>query len=1081
MNVRVAVLGPLEVHVDDAAAQLAGNRLRAALCRLAVAVPHPVGVDELIDAVWDGRPPDAAAHALQSLVTRLRRALGGAGSVLMDSRGYRLPLVRDAVDALAFQDLLAHGRRAAREGDDERALTTFEEALALWRGPALTGVPDAPYVPGLTTELENLRLDVTVGRFAAALSLGRADEVVADLRRMADEYPLREDFAAQLITALAATGRGGDALAGYERIRRDLAGELGADPGPELRDLHLRLLSGEREVRTPVRRRPPRSLGVPLTSFVGREAELAQVRSSVAANRLTTLVGTGGAGKTRLATEAAREWSADGHREAWMVELAPVTSGTGLTRAVLEALGLREARLRPDQPVQDDRERVLDAMSDAAGLLVMDNCEHLLGAVADLVADIVAVALDVRVLATSREPLGLTGEALTPVLPLALPPPGADAVQAVRYSAVRLFLDRASHACPGFVLDDTSVAAVITIVRGLDGLPLAIELATARLRVLPVAEVARRLSDRFRLLTGGDRAGLPRHRTLRAVVDWSWELLTEPERVLAERLAVFPGGVTEEAAVAVCADEALPAEDVGELLMNLTEKSLLRTQHDTPIRYRMLETLCEYGVERLTEQGLVRAARDRHARHFAELVDALEPVLRGRDQLGALAVLRAEEPNIVAARRFLLDSGRLRAALLMTLGTAWLGRITGDTHEEGWLNELIDAHRGADEPYLRHAEAVQLLSTVDEGRDAGGDQVRHRLAGLLSRLRADPVPSPYGSLDAVLAVLPALAGLADEAEAVAGQARSSPDPWIRAVRHVAAANWAENSGDADRVREEVELALRDFHATGDRWGIAVATRTRAQLRMVDGDLHGALVDLEDARVAAEELGAADDARFLRLRIAWLLWSLGRTEQARHELTELRSVGENPWRGVEADLVVDSMLAGIESTTGNQDTALRLADDVRARLGAQDAAKPVRGHVVTTVLGAIAVVHAVAAEQSPDRLDDALDSLAQAYPTALRTGDSPVIALLGPGLAQVAAVLGRFDDAAEILGAAAHLRGGEGGADVFAVRLTERLRTEFGDRFSRCYRAGHVRDRPGAIARMDPLLLAPPVHGPSGSD
>ncbi|HEX7307904.1 BTAD domain-containing putative transcriptional regulator [Lentzea sp.] len=1067
VDVRVAVLGPLEVHVDGAPAQLAGNRVRAALCRLAVAVPHPVGVDELIDAVWDGSPPGGAAHALQSLVTRLRAALGDSGSVLMDSRGYRMPLTRDAVDALLFQDLLSRGRRAVREGDDGSALTAFEQALALWRGPALTGVPDAPYVPGLTAELENLRLDAAAGRFAAALSLGRADDVVADLRKVVDEHPLREDFAAQLITALAATGRGGEALTGYDRIRRELAGQLGADPGPELRDLHLRLLGGEL-TPAPARRRPPRGLGTPLTSFVGRETELDRVRSSVAAHRLTTLVGPGGAGKTRLATEVAR----GGQGEAWMVELAPVTSGTGVARAVLDALGLREARLRPDQSGQDDRERVLDAVSEATGLLVVDNCEHLLDSVAELVADVVAAAPGVRVLATSREPLGLTGEALVPVPPLALPPPTAGVEEAVRYPAVRLFLDRASAARPGFVLDDTTVEDVVAVVRGLDGLPLAIELATARLRVLPVAEVARRLSDRFRLLTGGDRAGLPRHRTLRAVVDWSWELLTEPERALAERLAVFPGGVTEEAAAAVCADELVPAEDVGELLMTLTEKSLLRTRHDVPLRYRMLETLREYGLERLAEQGLAGTARDRHAGYFANLVDELEPVLRGRDQLGALATLRAEEPNIVAARRHLFDSGRLRDSVMMTLATAWLGRITGDTHEAGWLDELVAAHDGVDEPHLVHAEALRVMSTLDEGRDVGGDEVRHRLADLLRRRRVNPVPSPYGSLDAVLAILPALAGLADD-----GEAGTSPDPWIRAVRHVAAANRAENSGDSDRVRREAELAQREFRATGDRWGIAVALRTRAQLRVVDGDLPGALADLEAARSAAEELGATDDARFLALRIAWLLWSLGRTAEARRELTGIRSGGGKPWRGGEADLVVDATTAGIEWTDGHHDTALQLADQVRARLRAEDAAKPVRGHVVTTVLGAVAVVYAVAAERWPERLDDALDCLGQAHPAALRTEDSPVIALLAPGLAQAAAALGRPGDAAEVLGAAARLRGGDGGGDVF----TARLRADLGERFNSRYRAGREMDRSAAIARMDPRSLTAPAGFQSTTD
>ncbi|MFD9700296.1 BTAD domain-containing putative transcriptional regulator [Lentzea sp. NPDC059081] len=1053
VGVRVAVLGPLEVSVDGVAVQLAGDRVRAALCRLAVAVPHPVGVDELVDAIWSVNPPSAPAHSLQSLLSRLRTALGGPGSVVMDAHGYRLPLDRDAVDVLAFRDLVADGRRAALAGDDDGALASFGQALALWRGPALSGMPDAVYVPGLVAELENLRLDAAAGRFAAALSLGRAEEVVGDLRTAVDEHPLREDLAAQLITALAATGRNGEALATYERVRRELAERLGADPGPELRDLHLRLLGGD--LGRP--RRRPRPLGTPLTSFVGREAEVAAVRASVAAHRLTTLLGPGGAGKTRLATEVARIWAEQDRRETWVVELAPVTSGSGVTRAVLAAVGLLEARLGPGG---DDRERLLDALGEADGLLVVDNCEHLVDAVAGLVADVVAAAPGVRVLATSREPLGLTGEALTAVEPLALPPAGADPVEAGRSAAVRLFLDRAATARPGFTLDDTTVDDVVTVVRRLDGLPLAIELAVARLRVLPVAEIARRLSDRFRLLTGGDRTVLPRHRTLRAVVGWSWDLLTERERVLAERLSVFPGGATEEAAVAVCADDVVPAEDVADLLVALAEKSLLRIGQDTPIRAGMLETLREYGLDRLTEQGLADRSRDRHAAYFARLADELEPVLRGHDQLPALATLRAEEANVVAARRFLLDSGRPRAALMMTLSTAWHTRITGNAHDVGWLDRLVEA--GTGEPHLVHAEGVRAMALLEEGR--APDSGRARLADLHRRWRA--APAPHGGVAAMRDLFPGLAGITGEQST---QDQSTQDPWLRAVRHASAAGQAENQGDPERMRAEVGLAERGFRETGDRWGIAIATTLLAQLKVVDGDLPGALADCEVALRAARELGATYDARFLRLRTAWLRWSLGDTAGARDELAALRSDGSS-WRGLETGLLADAMTIGVDWEDGDHDGALRLADDVGKRLTATRVAKPVRGHVVTTVLASTAVVRALAAERDPQKLAEALADLAEAYPVARATGDRPVLALLGAGLAQAAAVLGCPEDAAEVLGAAARLRGGDGGAGVFAARLAGRLAAELGEGFERRYRAGRDADVAGAVARLDPGLL-----------
>ncbi|MFD5827183.1 BTAD domain-containing putative transcriptional regulator, partial [Lentzea sp. NPDC060358] len=1049
VGVRVAVLGPLEVTVGGVVVPLAGDRLRAALCRLAVAVPRSVSVDELVDAIWPDTPPAAASHALQSLLSRLRAALGGAGSVLMDAHGYRLPLDRDAVDVLEFRDLVADGRRAALAGDDEGALDAFGRALALWRGPALGGVPDAAHLPGLTAELERLRLDAAAGRFAAALALGRAGEVAGDLRTAVDEHPLREDFAAQLITALAATGRGGEALAAYERIRRDLAGQLGADPGPELRDLHLRLLGGDLGRPVHPRRGRKRPLGTPLTSFVGRDAEVAAVLSSVAAHRLSTLVGPGGAGKTRLATEVARTWSADGHREAWVVELAPVTSGTGVPRAVLDALGLLETRLGAG-PGGDDRERLLDALGEADGLLVVDNCEHVVDAVAGLVAEVVAAAPGVRVLATSREPLGLTGEALTAVEPLALPPAGAGPGEAARSPAVRLFLDRAATARPGFVLDHSTAGDVVTVVRRLDGLPLAIELAVARLRVLPVAEIARRLSDRFRLLTGGDRTALPRHRTLRAVVGWSWDLLTGRERLLAERLSVFPGGATEEAAVAVCADDALPADEIGDLLVALAEKSLLTIQPDTPIRCRMLETLREYGLDRLTEQGLADSWRERHAGHFAGLTDALEPVLRGHDQLPALATLRAEEANIAAARRFLLDSGRPRAALMSTLSTAWLTRMTGNAHDIGWLDRLIDAHRGIDEPHLVHAEAVRAMALLEEGRVAGAGAELHR------RWRA--APAPYGGIAAMAELFPGMAGLAAD-----GPVPPPSDPWLRAVVHAAAAGRAENGGDPDRMRAEVALAARGFREAGDRWGIAITTSLQAQLKAVDGDLPGALADCGVALRAARELGASYDARFLRLRTAWLRWSSGDNGAAREDLAALRPAGGS-WRSVETGLLADAMTTGVDWVDGDHEGALRLADDVRTRLTAARRTTAVRGHVVTTVLASTAVVNALAAAGDPRRLDQALADLREAYPVATATGDRPVLALLGAALAQVAAHRGDPGAAAEVLGAAARLRGGGGGGGVFVARLTERLRAELGEEFDRRYRAGRDGD---AVARLDP--------------
>ena len=377
-----------------------------------------------------------------------------------------------------------------------------------------------------------------------------------------------------------------------------------------------------------------------LTSFVGREDDVARVLKALGQYRLVTLVGPGGTGKTRLAAEVAAVaavaaaggsdgTSADADDVSdgvWLAELASVTDPADVPQSVLNSIGLREPRLLLDGPQRagnrDARTRLLDGLADAHALLVLDNCEHLIDACAHLADELLSHCPGLRIVATSREPLGITGESLLSIAPLSQPMPGVSAQEAVGFPAVRLFAERAAAVSPGFEVTDETVALVIDIVRRLDGLPLAIELAAARLRTLPLAEIARRLNDRFRLLTGGSRTALPRHRTLRAVVEWSWDLLTPEERLLAERFAVFPAGATPDAVAVVCAGPGGPATgavratvdpaDVDDLLSSLVDKSLLQPVREAPgeaareaggTRLRMLETVREYGSEQLAGRG----------------------------------------------------------------------------------------------------------------------------------------------------------------------------------------------------------------------------------------------------------------------------------------------------------------------------------------------------------------------------------------------------------------------------------------------------------------------------------------------
>ena len=528
------------------------------------------------------------------------------------------------------------------------------------------------------------RIDADLRRAAGTAAL---DDLVRELDELAADLPLREDVAALRMRALLDAGRPTQALLAYEKVRLALAETLGADPSRALRDLHLEAL---RQDAPPAA--APTTLRRSVTSFVGRDDDLLALTRRLARDRLVTLTGAGGSGKTRLATETAARvldraaGSPPAPDGVWFVELAPVTDPADLTSAVLEGLGIRDVAERTGlesavepRRLPRARERLLEWLAGRECLVVLDNCEHLVAAAADLAADVLTRAPGVRLLATSREPLGVDGEAVHPLSPLAVPPEGADDDEVLASPAVRLLLDRAAAA--GADVPRTSVDDLAAIVRRLDGLPLALELAAARLRLLSPSEVAARLDDRFRLLTGGRRTAVPRHRTLRAVVEWSWDLLTDVEREVADHFCVFPGGATPAGVAAVCPSwRDSPDADVSEVtdvLQGLVDKSLLVADHGPEgTRLRMLETLREYGAERLAAWGLGEAAHDAAARHTTALVVRTDALLRGAGQVRALHVLDAERENVAYALAHLVDRQEAGAALELVqhLGWYWLLR-----------------------------------------------------------------------------------------------------------------------------------------------------------------------------------------------------------------------------------------------------------------------------------------------------------------------------------------------------------------------------------------------------------------------
>src|SRR4051794_4526057 len=657
-SVTFGVLGPVEAAAPGRPTATLPPSVRTLLARLAMNPGRVVSVDALTDALWGEDLPGDAANALQIRVSKLRRALVAAGipaDVLVTrAPGYQLAVDADAVDAHRFERLLARARACAN-ADAPTALALLDEALALWRGPALADVGDAEWIEAESTRLEELRLGTLEDRLDLLLELDRHAEAVADLERLVTLHPLRERLHRLLLTALYRAGRQADALtvyhelrerlhrllltalyrAGrqadaltvYHELRERLADELGIDPSPELQALAEAILRQQvpspRGAGTPLPRvhAPAPELPQRLSEVIGRQDDIAAVLEGLRHARLVTLTGPGGVGKTTLATEVARavaDADADEHPladDVRLVRLAALEPGADVAEAVARQLGLQ-----PAGPGHVAVAAVLAFLVPQRTLLVVDNCEHVVDSAAEVVERILQACPGVRVLATSREALAVAGEVQVAVHPLAVPADDEDVTVIGESAAVRLFVERARAVRPGFALDAETAPLVALICRQLDGVPLAIELAAARTKALPLREIADRLGDRFALLTSGPRTSEARHRTLRATLDWSYELLSDAERALLRRLAVFRGGWTVEAAEEVCAaaddgDARLDRGDVLDLLFRLVDRSLVVPDPDAG-RFRMLVTIRDYGWARLREAGEADAVRDRHLRYF---------------------------------------------------------------------------------------------------------------------------------------------------------------------------------------------------------------------------------------------------------------------------------------------------------------------------------------------------------------------------------------------------------------------------------------------------------------------------------
>lgn len=657
------VLGPLEVRRDTAPVAIGSRMQRRLVALLLVQGGAPVSADRVIDVLWHGDPPPSAAKGLHTYVSRLRRSLGDGDHVTSDEHGYRVVLEGHDLDVRRFESLVATARERLDDAPKEAA-DLLAEALSLWRGPAYGEFADEAFARSEAVRLDEMRLAATEDAFSARAACGDAG-LIPDLEAFASEHPLRERPHAQLMRAFALVGRQHEALEVFQRVRRKLADEFGLDPSPTLSQVQADILRhaptvtarGRTRADSPVSDRVPGELPQPVTSFIGRTHETAAVRRLVARGPLVTLTGFGGVGKTRLALQAASAVRGDHPDGTWWCGLAPVDPGS-VGHAVATALGVQQ------QANRGITASIVGALAGKRALLVLDNCEHVVVPCARLVGDILAGCPDVTILATSREPLAVDGEQVWHVPPLLLPSDRpSDAATA---PSSQLFLDRARSHRADFEPDAGEAAAIDDICRQLDGLPLAIELAAALVPALEPVQIARRLGHRFGLLTRGSRTE-PRHRSLAAVVEWSYQLLDSAEQQLFDRLAVFAGGFSLSAAEGVCADDQLPPEGIAGLVAALVSRSMIGVDRGVhPTRYHLLETLRQYAGRRLAERGEESVFQARHASWFVHLAERTDADVRGPAEADGVALLEAEFANLRAAHRWAVDHDDADLALRLS-------------------------------------------------------------------------------------------------------------------------------------------------------------------------------------------------------------------------------------------------------------------------------------------------------------------------------------------------------------------------------------------------------------------------------
>jgi predicted ATPase/DNA-binding SARP family transcriptional activator len=889
------ILGQLELVVDGRRVALAAAKPRALLAILLLHANESISGDRLIEELWAGHPPASAKKTLQTYVSRLRGALGEE-VLLTRPAGYELRVESESLDLHRFERLVAE----AREADPEGAARKLRAGLALWRGPPLADFVYEPFAQAEIARLDELRLIALEERIDADLALGQRGVLVAELERLVTEHPLRERLRGQLMLALYGSGRQAEALAVYRQGRQLLVEELGIEPSPALQQLEGAILRHEavleprqepeqKALAPPAARPHAAKLPRQLTSFVGRAAELAAVQALLQRPdvRPLTLTGPGGAGKTRLAIEAATKLRARSPGGVFFADLSPLREPALVAASIAEAVGLRE--LSPTSAA----ESLAAHLRDRKVLLVLDNFEHLLGA-APLVEKLLNSASELKLLVTSRAPLGLAREYTYPVPPLGLPVASTDLQGLAQVEAVALFLERAQSARPGFALTEANADALAELCVRLDGLPLALELAAARVSLLSPRSILARLGRWLDLLKTSAPGVPERHRTLRAAIEWSYELLSQQEQALFTSLGVFVGGFTVEGAEAVAEGLELDVLDGVETLLRASLLRAERLVQDEP-RFGMLETIRAYALERMSQQANADELRRRHATFYLGLAEQAEPELCGRRQGAWLERLDAEQSNLRAGLAWAADSGDADIGLRLGAALWRFWQVRGHVAEGREQLERLLARRSGS-PTARAAgqlsaarcafiqgdfEAMErfLEASLPVHRRLGDDRAVAFALGILGG--AVHVQGDRGRAKALFEEALTTARRAGDtwnesrtqcmlgqmlaAEGALTSARHQLEEGLRGARElgdVRSVGWALTSlagvalaaNDPRRARRRLEEALPIFRQLGDTWGIAHSLESLAYASLGEGDRERARELLEESLTLAHDGG-----------------------------------------------------------------------------------------------------------------------------------------------------------------------------------------------------------------------------------